>query len=314
MPIGSLEDTSEETAQFDAMRTEAPDPSPAPAPTPAPAAPAAPPAATPAAPAPAPAAAPAAAPAEPPKPPGRLVPHAALHEERTRRQAVERRLAELEKAQPPAARAPATGDEPPDETTDPIGALAWLKGKLQSHEQQAAEQRQEQQRLADLGTRVKARVDAYVAEHPEYPDQLTHLRQSRAQELRFMYPAWSVDQIGQQLLREEIQIGQMAIDGDMDPGEIISNLAKHRGWQPKAAEPAPTPTPAPAPTPPPTPPPAPEAEQRFDRLQRGRRAAISPSNAGGSGPSPEMTLEQLAELDGAAFDAAFERHGRRLMN
>lgn len=238
-------------------------------------------------------------PAEPPKAapepekPVRLVPHQALHEERELRKALQARLAALERPAPQKA-------EEPDENQDPLGAIGHLKQRLDEYERREREQAEQAAFLNDLAGKIGSRVQAYAKEHPEYPEQVQFLRESRFRELKFLHPNAPDHAIAAQISQEEIALGQAAINDDQDPGEVISNLAKHRGWQPKAPEKPKAPT---GPS---------EDEKKLDRLARGHKAAVSPSNAGGGGPDPEMTLEKLASLDGAAFDAAFAKHGKRL--
>lgn len=234
--------------------------------------------------------------AEPePKKPVRLVPHEALHEERTKRQALEREIAELRKPREQPRTEP-TGDMP-DEHTDPLGTIAWLKAQISKDRQERENAQREHQQIAELGQRVKARVDAYAAEHPEYTDQLQFLRQSRFKELRVL--GFDEQSAMASVTREEMQIGQMAVDRDMDPGDIIARLSMERGWKPKE-EPKPEPKPN-------------AAEKTIERLAKGQKAAISPSVGGGEGAAAEMTLEQLASLGGDAFDKAFAKHARRLL-
>ncbi len=274
--------TPEESSQMDAMRTEQEAPAAPPPPQPESAkGPPEPPVTT-------------ASPAsEPPKPDPerpRTVPHTAFHEERMRRQALERELAELRRPK----------SEEPDETQDPIGAISRLKGKLQQYEQAQAEQ----QTIAEIGRQVGARVQAYANDHPEYREQVQYLRQGRANELREM--GYSDNDIGRQIEFEEIALGKRALDMDLDPGKMVSSLAKARGWQEKLAPPPAGAGAAPAPLPVTSEimKAVQESEQQVDRLQRGRRAARSSSGSGGAQVSAEMTLEQILELDGAAFDAA----------
>lgn len=231
----------------------------------------------------------------------RLVPHAALHEERVKRQELERRLREIETAKPKA--------EPVaelDEHTDPIGVIGQLKAKLQGYEQQTQRQMEEARAMEDLGRRVGARVQAYAAEHPEYSDQVKFLRQSRFEELQDL--GYEDEQIARQLLQEEVALGQRALETDRDPGEMVASMAKRRGW--KAADPNPEPNPAPEVKP------APQAvaikeeiaktEAKIARLEKGQRAARSPSTGGGGAAENELSLAAIADLDGAAFDAAFK--------
>jgi outer membrane biosynthesis protein TonB len=230
----------------------------------------------------------------------RLVPHQALHEERERRKALETRIAELEKAAKPQP----TGDEMPDETTDPIGTIAWLKAERAKEQKQQEEQRAQHAYLQDLGQKVTARIDAYAKEHPEYKEQVDFLRDFRFRELTEGL-GYDPRYAAQQVQQEEIALGKMAIDNDLDPGAMVAKLASVRGWKVKEeAKPDPKPEPTPKPS---------ADEQKLEKITKGQKAAVSPSNAGGGGPEAEMTLQTLLGLQGAAFDAAFAKHGKRLM-
>lgn len=291
MPIDSLAETAEETAQFEAMMNEQPAPEPEKQPEPAPQPEAKPepqPEAKAATPEPK---------AEPEKP-VRLVPHQALHEEREKRKALEHRIAELEKTQ---QRPQPSGDEPPDETTDPIGSIAWLKAKLASKEKDEQEANAQREYLQDLGQKVQVRIDAYAAEHPEYTEQVQFLREFRFRELTEGL-GYNQRFAAAQVQQEEIALGKMAIDNDLDPGAMVAKLASVRGWKAKEAAPSK-----------PAPDAAKDAEAKIERLERGQKAATSSSGSGGGAPDDEMTLERLLALKGKAFDDAFEKHGKRLM-
>lgn len=292
MPI-DLTESAEEAAQFEAMMSGAPMPEPAapePATAPQPSAEAPPEAEKPGAPA-----APEAAKTAEPERPVRLVPHQALHEERELRKAAQRELeAERAKSRQPTPQA----DADIDETQDPIGALAKLKAEMRAMREQAEEGRQQEAALNELGQKIGARIKTYAAEHPEYGEQCQYLRESRFNELKQIYPNRPDDALAKQVIMEEVALGQQAINDDLDPGAMIANLAKHRGWKAKEAPPAPAAKAEPKPDP--------EAEKKLDRLAKGLKASVSPSNAGGSGPEPESSLEDILKLDGAAFDAVWK--------
>lgn len=283
-----MTETPEEIAGMKALQDEAPielvDPAPEPEPPPEPEAKPEPKAAEPE-----------------PKKPVRLVPHEALHEERVKRQALERRLADMEKAQPPRQQAsPASGDDI-DENENPLGAIAALKAKLKLWETQAEESTRQQDANRQISARMAPRVEAYAKEHPEYVDQFQYVRASRAEELSLL--GYAPEQIAQSLHAEEMDLARRTIENDLDPGDVIAKLAKARGW--RAKEPVPEPKKEATLDP--------DASKKIERLQAGTRAAKSSSAGGGSGPEAEMTLERLASLDGAAFDAAFAKNGQRLL-
>lgn len=237
---------------------------------------------------------------EEPKKPVRLVPHEALHEERSKRQQLEKRLADMEKAQAQPRQEPEQSDDV-DENLDPIGAIARLKAEIRKGQEEQAAETQRRNFVAELGRRTNERINSYKAEHPEYDDQLQYVRRSRFEELQLLGAA--PEAALEQLQLEEMQIAHMMLQQDGDLGAHVAKLAVHRGW--KAAEPAKE-----------------ESKQvetsqedvaKIERLQKGHRVAKSSSGAGGGAPSSEMSLEDIANLDGAAFDKAFEAHAKRLM-
>lgn len=222
--------------------------------------------------------------AEPePQKPVRLVPHQALHEERLRRQALEREIADLRKPKP-------AQDAEIDENENPIGALAALKAKLKAWEDRATEERTVVAESQEIVARMAPRVEAYAKEHPEYPDQVTFLRNSRATELQLL--GHDPQSIARVVAQEEMALARHVLTHDLDPGDVMAQLATARGWQAKAE----TQKPAPAQKP----------EERIARLAKGQKAATSSSGGGGGGgaANDEMSIEDLLNLDGAAFDKA----------
>jgi len=235
-------------------------------------------------------------PVEPePQKPVRLVPHQALHEERIRRQALEREMAELRKGQ---QQAPREQGEEIDENENPLGAIGQLKAKIKQYEDREAQAQQRFNEDREVVTRMHPRVAAYKAEHPEYDDQFAYVRQSRATELQLL--GHSPEGIAQQLAAEEMALARQTLAHDLDPGEVIARLATARGWRAEEADPNPSPVPAkPAVDPKP-------AVEKIERIARGQKAATSSSSGGGGGgsASDEPSIEDLLELDGAAFDKA----------
>ena len=225
---------------------------------------------------------------EEPKKQVRLVPHEALHEERVKRQQLEARLRELEAKAAPQPQAPKATD-------DPIGALEQTQNEVAELRAFISQQAEERALAAQVG----GRVNSYAKEHPEYVDQVNYLRQSRATELRVL--GHDDAAIVKQLEAEEMSLGRLAIQKDLDPGAMIATMAVARGWQAKApakeAEPAKEPAKVDSKP----------AEEKIDRLARGQKAAISPSGAGGGAAAESNSIEDLLKLNGAAFDKAVEK-------
>ncbi len=233
---------------------------------------------------------PAAEKATEPAKPQRLVPHQALHEERTKRQALERQLKEIE-----ARTTQAPPPEIPDETKDPIGTITALRQEIERAKQERAASYQMQQ----LASQVQSRIASYAQEHPEYIEQMQFLRKSRADDLRDL--GHTDGEIGQIIAAEEMSLAKMAVDKDLDPGEMIAKFAVRRGWQAKA------PPVLDLLIPPVVVPPAAAAAAQIDRLERGQRAATTSSRSGGESPRGEMTIEDIVKLNGKAFDDASAR-------
>jgi hypothetical protein len=234
----------------------------------------------------------------------KFVPHAALHEERLKRQALEKEIAELRAGKQPESEKPAEIDE----ETDPIAALK----EVRAHIAKQREETEQQNQLRAFDSRVQAHESDFAAATPDYGDAVAFLREARATQIKAAAEALgkviTPQDIGAILLHEARTTSHEALTNGRNPGEVFYTLAKSFGYTgKKAAEPAPTPQPEPTPAPQVLP--TKEAEATIDRITRGQRA----SNKAGGGEAPdsgEVTLESLARLDGAAFDAAFAKFSK----
>lgn len=295
-------ETASDVAEFDAVASgaapEAP-PEPAPAPEPAKAAPEAPKAEP----------AKAAEPEKPeaPKPDERpkFVPHAALHEERLRRQALEKEVAELRAGRQPEPETPAEIDP----ETDPIAALK----EIRDFQKRQKEETELQNNLRSFDSRVQAHEQDFAAATPDYGDAVAFLREARATQIKAAAEALgkviTPQDIGAILLHEARTTSHEALTNGRNPGEVFYTLARSFGYNgKKAADPAPTPTPEP-PAPAPQVLPTKEAEATIDRITRGQKAASKVG--GGEAPdADDMSLEVGAKLEGAAFDRWFDKFSK----
>lgn len=303
MALDFLNESPSDAAEASAMKAETSTPNPEPPKTPEPAP-------APAAAAPDPAPAP---PAEPPKaaeaaPPVKkdgapvgFVPNAALKEARERARLLEQELADLRAGKQPAAE-PAKEIDP---ETDPIAALK----EVREFQKTQREREQQANQIREFSNRVQAHEADWAAANPEYGEQIKFLHDFRAAQLEAL--GFSRDQIGMQLQQEALQTADLAFRNGKNPGEVFSTLAIKSGW--KAKE-----TPAPATPAAPAAPPADveakrqESEAALERISRGQKASRATAGGGGNEPAEDMTVERLASLNGAAFDAAMEKHGKRL--
>lgn len=294
-----LAETPAETAEFEAAReqvvAEVPEPAAAPAAAEAPK-----PAAEPEKPVPA-------AAAEPPKPADerpKFVPHAALHEERLRRQALEKELADLRAGKQPQPETPTEIDP----ETDPIAALK----EIRDWQKQQREEGERQNQLRTFDSRVQAHEKDFADATPDYGDAVAFLREARAKQIQAGYEAVgrtiTPQELGAILLHEARSTSHDALTNGRNPGEVFYTLAKSFGYAgKKAADPVPAPALVPVEVPQVLP--TKEADATIDRITRGQKAASKVG--GGEAPDTgEVTLESLAKLDGAAFDAAFAKFSK----
>lgn len=177
----------------------------------------------------------------------KVIPLAAHLEERSRWKTelatLQERLAKLETPAKPPAPEPDFIEDPKGyvdaKTAKALDALKAVEQKLEPV-QQATEQ---QQFLATV-----ARVESeFVGHTPDYYEALAHVRQVRIAQLAELYPQATQEQIGQQIVAEEVQVARSLMAQGRNPSETLYRLAKTYGYAPKAATPATPVAPAPLP-------------------------------------------------------------------
>lgn len=201
-------------------------------------------------------------------PKGKMVPHGAFHEERTRRQALEAELkAEREQAAKDRAERlkleertnailerafPKPKDpepEPiPDVNVDPVGwitatmkatgkTLEQIQGELaeaKKEKTQTAEQLRQSDQVNAVFTKAIASEREFIATAPDYNDASAFLIQSRKDELsEFGYTPEQIDQV---IAQERYGIAVQAQAANKNPAAVVYNLAKKRGYLKKAAD------------------------------------------------------------------------------
>jgi hypothetical protein len=244
------------------------------------------------------------------RPPAKMVPHAALHEERTRRQGLEaenRRLVE-ERAlfegrlqavvgmqRDPRLR----GDEPraaePDENTDPIATIGHLRRRLAAIEAggaQLGEQARDQARMNRLTAAATADAREFRTKTPDYDQAYNFFLSNRDAELAF----YGVPQAerAQIIDNEQLQIAAGAFQRGISPAQVLYDVARHRGYKPSAAG----------------------AGEKIERIASGQERGKTLSGTGGGAAGPEMTAERLLKMSNEEFDAWTSRNpakARRLM-
>lgn len=229
------------------------------------------------------------------------VPHAALHEERKRRQELQRQV-EQTQAQALALQqqqiammqymqglAQPHAPPPPDPAADPIGhtqhEVVQTRQEVQALRQQMAWQQQAQAAQAAQANQVQRFAHAvnsseaeYIARTPDYYDALNHLRHRKVAE----YVAAGLDEQSAvaRLQQDAVALAAASLQRGENPAERAYEIAKTFGYQPKVRTDA----------------------QKLEMQAQGQRAS-TPSGAGG-GAGTKVSLDALAKMKGSDFLAA----------
>lgn len=220
----------------------------------------------------------------------RVVPLAALHEERERRKDLDRRLREeAEKRAKMEARFEEwqKRQEPkeaePDFDTDPG---AWLRYQTERQNQRTEEasktveelrqSQQQQAQQAQFAAQVAATVNQFKVKTPDYMDAYTFWQQSVADEVRDAMGYEDPAVIAQEIANFESAIAMKAMQDGKNPGERLYAAAKRRGFK------------------------ASVASDKIDRINKGQKASSALSQTGGRAEN-RLTLESLAEMSDEEF-------------
>ncbi len=237
----------------------------------------------------------------------KTVPHAAMHEERERRKAVEaenvrlreerarfdERLKVIQELNKPKEDEPDLG---PDPEADPVGAIKWMRdqqARLGEQSRRSATQQEEAQREQAMRAHL---VDAYRADasqfrqqNPDFGDAYQHLLKTRQDELSAI--GYSPAEINAAIEADELAIAQRALSNGRSAAEVVYNLAKQRGYAKKEAAD-----------------PNQDAGKRIEKIAEGQERGKSLAQAGGTAAGTEMTAERLLKMSNAEFEDWTARH------
>jgi hypothetical protein len=247
--------------------------------------------------------------APPPAAEPTLVPKQALDEARARlkeqRDLAERQsktldsfgeiLKRLDKVQaPPQVEA---APQPPDLNQDPLAYIQWQNERIARMEQAEAARQQHAQMSAqtnDLVSRAQMSEREFAARTPDYGDAVAFVKSQAMAE----YAVLGIPEAQREAAwnQQVLAMAQRTIQTGGNIGDVTYAIARARGFASKPAAPPPAATPAPS------------------AVAASRAASQSLSGAGGSPPGDDgMTLEKLGSLRGAAFEKAFAKWGKQLM-
>lgn len=239
------------------------------------------------------------------------VPLAALHEERTRRKALDTenrnlqtQIAELrgkfsiiEKLNLPPGEQQEQPSGPPAAEDDIFGAVKHVTETLAQIQKREADQAAEKDAGDKAAAEQKVFVDKYTADAktftettPDYRKAYDFLLKTRAAELQAI--GYDTPQaLHEALTADEFAIAQMAFAKEKSPAEMIYALAKQRGYTAVADEAGKG-----------------AGAEKLDTIERGKLANKSLSDIGGGGGDPDMTAEALIAMPAADFEAWCEKN------
>lgn len=234
------------------------------------------------------------------EPDSRVVPLAALHEERTRRKEL---AAEVQRIRDEQARRDAIleqrlaaltnqrqQEQVPAFEENPAAHLKYGQDQLQQTVQATAQQLQqwqqqqaEQAAIQQLSTVVMRNEAAFAQQAPDYQEAVDYLRNQRVAEI--VADGGDEAQADAIARRELMQLALTRAHAGQNPAEVAYKFAKARGYTPKAAQPQQL---APA-----------------ERLQNQQRVGAASRSIGNGGPANnKLSLETLATMTDEEFAAA----------
>lgn len=227
-----------------------------------------------------------------------LVPHAAFHEERERRKELQKRVAEqdesykkLEERQNKILEALASRNTQPQEQeyVDPLVALERevtnLKGTIQKSAEQVDTDNKNRDKEFAFFNKYKASTDAFAKDSPDFMEAYNFLVESRKNELSVFIK--DPNKLNNRLIADERSIVEEAFNNEENPGEVLFNLAKSRGYKVKAPD------------------------KKIEDIDKGLKASKSLGNAGGKSDNDitieNMSASDLADLSDEEFNAMFAK-------
>lgn len=243
-----------------------------------------------------------------------FVPHRKLNKEIERRKAREAELAKeredrirleerfnqfVQRFQQPQQQQPTEQEvAPPKAEEDLFGAVDYTGKKVETLDQRLArfekaeEERQQAQRLQQA---TIAAERAFMAENPDLPDAVAHLRQTRIAELQIF--GWTEEQALQKVYQEEQALAAHALQRGQNPAEIAYRWAERRGYSKKQPEIQPAEQPA---------------AERLARQVDAKARSGTLSNGGGAPAPVQLDARTVAAMSEDEFAALMAKSPKAL--
>ncbi|HBF53308.1 MAG TPA: hypothetical protein DEA80_14505 [Afipia sp.] len=232
----------------------------------------------------------------------KVVPLAALHEERSRRKRteenarkIETELAELRGKFSIIEKLQGGNQEQQAEVTPETDIFGFAKktgetvAELQKRLDAQDAQNKDSQERGRVVTNYQTDAARFTQANPDFGDAYKHLLQSRANELRALGYEDPVE-LHEALVNEELAIAQLSFKNNKSPAETIYALAQQRGYK-KADPNAKT-----------------GAASKLETIERGQNANKSLSNTGGGSGDADMTAAMLLKMPNDEFEAWCVKH------
>ena len=230
------------------------------------------------------------------------VPLKALQEERQKRKELQEQLKQLQAQmqafqqqmqQPQEGNQEGEAEQPPNPEEDPLGYIEYVGKQQQKTEQEIRQMQQQYQVNAMLqhGEQLAAQYRQQVG--PEiYDKAFDHVVQSRANELKaYGYPEEAV----QQMLQQELMAGMLtALQTGRNPGELLMEFAKARGFNPEAIKEQ-----------------LEAPKKKAEMIQKGQAHSRSLVD-GGKGNTAPLSAEKLANMSQEEFEAYVRKSGKSI--
>jgi hypothetical protein len=225
----------------------------------------------------------------------KVVPLAALHEEREARRELERKLRDqetnravldqrLKQLEETWRKSTNPEPQPPSYDDDPLNRLKWeieqRDKKLAAIEEKVKgrdTQDEQSQGLAALVNDYQAQAGSFAQAKPDFYEAYQFVRQGWAMEAKTM--GVKDKDLNAALRSHELGIAARALEEGDNPGEVIYKLAVLRGYKAKA-----------------------DGNQKIENLAKGTRTATSLSQVPGAG-KVQLTAEVVAGLSDEDFAA-----------
>jgi len=213
----------------------------------------------------------------------------ALKAERRERQALQAKIEALEqKATAPAQPVANIWEGIPDPNADPIGAIEHIK---RIADQQAEVQRQEQAKAAQeaamlrqvqsIANAMRDAEEDFRDDFPDYDAAVGYLRDQVMAELE--ENGFSKAEALEKMNRDFLGLVPTALKAGKNPAEVAYKMAQKRGY--KGLD---------------------KSGAKIETIRQGQKAATSLSTGGQQAAKP-ISAASVANLKGAAFDAAFAK-------